>query len=289
MGGVSASERFSLRPSPEEWRHAWVARGELRDQRFELPAGVSSVIFDRARLVNVDFSDMRFADFIVERSEFDGCDFSGAAFDNLTMGAGLRRTWRGDRWPQSVFRDCVFRRTRFAPLTSFGNVRFERCVFDRSRLRQQTFTTEAEFVGCVFSGRLREINFWGRPMKDQAVLGRERNAFTGNDFTAAELDYVAFKHIDLHAQRWPGPPGYALLDRVTARVRAVLPLVETWPDEKHRKEARFSLEFLAGNAVEHNDDHAVVSTLDMGRRLPPALREELFEAFRGTSSSTSPG
>ncbi|MBE3010955.1 pentapeptide repeat-containing protein [Microbispora sp. NEAU-D428] len=287
--GMSTSERFSLRPSAEEWRHAWIARGELRDQRFELPAGVSSVIFDRARLVNVDFSGTRFAEFIVESSEFEGCDFSGTAFDNLTMGAGLRRRWRGDVWPQSVFRECVFRRTRFASLTSFGNVRFERCVFDRARLRQQTFTMEAEFVDCVFSGRLHDINFWGRPTRNQAALGREHNAFTGNDFTAAELDYVAFKHIDLRAQRWPGPPGYALLDRVSARVTAVLPLVDAWPDAKHRKEARFSLEFLAGKAVEHNDDHAVVSPLDMGRRLPPALREELFEAFRGTSSNTSPG
>ncbi|MEV4296605.1 pentapeptide repeat-containing protein [Microbispora rosea] len=286
---MSRSGRFSLRPSREEWRRDWVARGELRDQRFELPPGVSSVYFDRARLVNVDFSGMRFADVIVERSEFAGCDFSGTAFDNLSMGAGLRRTWRGDRWPQSVFRDCVFRRTRFASLTSFGNVRFERCVFDRSRLRRQTFTTEAEFVGCVFSGRLRDVTFWGRPTGDQAALGRERNAFTGNDFTAAELDDVAFRHIDLHAQRWPGPPGYALLDRVSTRVRAVLPLVEAWPDPKHREEARFSLEFLAGNAVEHNDDHAVVSPPDMGRRLPPALRQELFEALTGSSTDTSPG
>ncbi|WP_182900453.1 hypothetical protein [Microbispora sp. H10830] len=109
---MSTSERFGLRPSPEEWRRDRTARGELRDQRFELPPGVPSVCFDRARLVNVDFSGTRFT------------------------------------------------------------------------------------------------------------------------------------------------------DRVTARVRAVLPLVETWPDEKHRKEARFSLEFLAGNAVEHNDDHAVVSPPD---------------------------
>ncbi|KAB8178791.1 pentapeptide repeat-containing protein [Microbispora catharanthi] len=286
---MSASERFSLRPSPEEWRRDWIARGELRDQRFELPPGVPGVCFDRARLVNVDFSGTRFADFSSHSSEFEGCDFTGATFEHLSMGAtAAGGTWDRVSWPQSVFRDCVFRRTRFAPLTSFGNVRFERCVFDRARLRQQTFTMQAEFLDCVFSGRLREINFWGRPMDEQAALGRERNAFTGNDFTAAELDDVAFRHIDLHAQRWP-PPGCALLDRVTARVRAVLPLVETWPVEKHREKARFSLEFLAGNAVERNDDHAVVSPPDMGRRLPPALREELFEAFRGTSSSTSPG
>ncbi|MFI7042381.1 pentapeptide repeat-containing protein [Microbispora rosea] len=287
---MSRSERFSLRPSREEWRRDRVARGELRDQRFELPPEVSSIYFTRARLVNVDFSGMRFADFSSHAAEFEGCDFSGAAFEHLSMGAtAAGGMWNRISWPQSVFRDCVFRRTRFAPLTSFGNVRFERCVFDRSRLRRQTFTTEAEFVGCVFSGRLREINFWGRPTDEQAALGRERNAFSGNDFTAAELEDVAFRHIDLHAQRWPGPPGYALLDRVSARVRAVLPLVEAWPDPKHREKARFTLEFLAGNAVEHNDDHAVVSSLDMGRRLPPALRQELFEALTGSSTDTSPG
>ncbi|WP_432926831.1 pentapeptide repeat-containing protein [Microbispora sp. CA-135349] len=287
---MSASERFSLRPSTEEWRRAWIARGELRDRRFELPAGAQSVIFDRARLVNADFSGTRFADFSSHAGEFEGCDFSGAAFEYLSLGAtAAEGTWDRVSWPQSVFRDCVFRRTRFAPRTFFGNVRFERCVFDRARLRQQTFTTEAEFVDCVFSGRLREINFWGRPPRDETALGRERNAFTGNDFTAAELDHVAFRHIDLHAQRWPGPPGYALLDRVSARVRAVLPLVESWPDERHREEAHFSLKLLAGRAVERNDDHAVVSPPDMGRRLPPALREELFEAFRDTSRDTCPG
>ncbi|WP_084958658.1 pentapeptide repeat-containing protein [Thermoactinospora rubra] len=286
-----AFEPFSLRPSPHEWQEAWIARGELRDRRFELPAGVSSVFFERARLANVGFSGIRFAEFRVYDSVFDRCDFTGTAFDRLAMGDMCGEGPR-DRagWPRSVFRDCVFRRTRFPPFTFFGNVRFDRCVFDRSRLRGQTATLEAEFVDCVFLGRVRDINFWGRPaQRDEAALGRDRNEFTGNDFTGAELQGVAFRHIDLHAQRFPGLPGYALLDRIGERARAVLPVVERWPDPRHREEARFSLEFLAGMALKDNDDHALVSPRDMGRRLPPALREELFEAFRRTSSDTSPG
>ncbi|MDP9864936.1 MULTISPECIES: pentapeptide repeat-containing protein [Streptosporangium] len=287
---MSAFERFSLQASPEEWSPVWIARGELRHQRFDLPAGVSSVTFDRARLVNVDFSGTRFADVNVHGGVFQSCDFSGAVFEQLSMGiTGMRGRWDGADWPQSVFRDCVFRRTRFAPFTFFGNVRFERCVFDRSRLRDQTFTSEAEFVDCVFRGRVRNINFWGRPADHQAALGRDRNDFTGNDFTGAELDYVAFHHIDLQAQRLPGLPGYALLDRISERVEAVLPLVGNWPDARHREQAGFSLEFLADRALEQNDDQALVSPLDMGRKLPPALREELFEAFRRMPSDTSPG
>lgn len=268
----------------------WIARGELRDQRFDLPAGVSSVTFDRARLVNVDFSGTRFADFSAHGSEFESCDFSGAVFERLSTGiTRMGGRWDGAGWPQSVFRDCVFRRTRFAPFVFFGNVRFERCLFDHSRLRDQTSTFEAEFVDCVFRGRVRNINFWGLPTDHQAALGRDRNDFTGNDFTGAELDYVAFHHIDLQAQRLPGLPGYALLDRISERVEAVLPLVERWLDARHREVAGFSLEFLADRALEQNDDQALVSPLDMGRKLPPALREELFEAFRRMSSDTSPG
>jgi uncharacterized protein YjbI with pentapeptide repeats len=287
---MSAFEQPTLQPSPEAWDPSWIARGELRGQRFELPAGVSSVTFDQARLVDVDFSGTRFAEFTVHSSEFEGCDFTGVVFERLSMATTCREgTWNAAGWPQSVFRDCVFRRTRFAPSTFFGNVRFERCTFDRSRLTGQTNTCEAEFVDCVFRGRVRNVNFWGRPTQHQAALGRDRNHFTGNDFTGAELDHVAFHHIDLQAQRWPGLPGYALLDRISARVAAVLPLVQQWPDPRQRRMARFSLEFLADTALTQNDDQALVSPLDMGRKLPPALREELFETFRRTTSDTAAG
>ncbi|MFF0770749.1 pentapeptide repeat-containing protein [Nonomuraea wenchangensis] len=269
---------------------ARIVRGELRDQRFQLPAGVTDASFLRARLVNVDFTGTRFRCFAARGSAFDGCDFSGTAFEQLLMGGpGVLGQGRDlATWPQTVFRDCTFRRTRFPEQTFFGNVRFERCVFDRSRLRQQTATFDAEFVDCVFIGRVRAINFWGRPDDhDRAALGRDRNDFTGNDFTAAELDDVSFRHIDLRAQRFPGLPGYALLDRIAERVSAVLPLVDGWPDDEHRQKARFALEFLADSAYEWNDDQALVSPASMGRKLPPALREELFAAFRHTPSDTS--
>ncbi|NRQ33394.1 pentapeptide repeat-containing protein [Nonomuraea sp. NN258] len=260
-------------------------RGESRDRQAE-------VVFDRARAVNADFTETRFAGFFAHDSEFERCDFSGAAFDQLSLG-GTRadgQEWDGVAWPRTVFRDCVFRRTRFATFTHFGNVRFERCTFDRSRLRGQTATQEAEFVDCVFLGPVRDINFFGRPpARLRTALGRDRNDFSGNDFTAAELDDVSFRDIDLHAQRFPGPPGYALLDRVAERAGAVLALVEGWPDGEHRREARYALEFLAGTAAEWNAGHALVTPAQLGRRLPPALREELFQAFRRTSSDTSRG
>ncbi|WP_281353258.1 pentapeptide repeat-containing protein [Acrocarpospora corrugata] len=244
--------------------------------------------------MNVDFTGTRLPHFIAHGSEFDGCDFSRAAFENLLMGStrtGIGgQEWDGATWPQTVFRDCVFRRTRFPAFTFFGNVRFERCIFDRPGLRRQTATAEAEFVDCVFAGPVRSINFWGRPADgDRVVLGRDHNDFTGNDFTAAELDDFSFRHIDLRAPRLPGLPGYALLDRIADRVNSVLPLVGSWPEDKHRQVARSALEFLGDTAHEWNDDQALVSPAMLGRKLPPALREELFDAFRRTSGDTSRG
>ncbi|MBD3139756.1 hypothetical protein [Microbispora bryophytorum] len=46
---MSRSERFSLRPSPEEWRRDRIARGELRDQRFELPPDLREELFEALR------------------------------------------------------------------------------------------------------------------------------------------------------------------------------------------------------------------------------------------------
>ncbi|GAA3170634.1 hypothetical protein [Nonomuraea salmonea] len=274
---------FTVEPVQEGFLRTQIVRGEMRDQRFPLPAGPDNTVFDRMRLVDVDFSAMRFVCFLSRGSEFDGCDFSGTAFDQLLLGAPGDGAVR----PQSVFRGCVFRRTQFPTLTAFGNVRFEGCTFERSRLRLQTNTHEAEFVDCVFAGPIRGVNFWGRPYDfDQAALGRDHNDFSGNDFTAARLDDVAFHHIDVRAQRFSG---HALLDRFTERAKAVLPLIDRWPDAEHRDMARLTLEFLIADAPERIDDVALVSPADLGRKLPPALREELFAALRRTTSDTSRG
>ncbi|MFI6737058.1 pentapeptide repeat-containing protein [Nonomuraea sp. NPDC050451] len=84
---MNAFERFTFEPSNEAWRSARIARGEPCDQRLQPPPGVTDAIFDRARLVNVDFTETRFPRFLAYGSEFDGCDFSGAAFEELSMGS----------------------------------------------------------------------------------------------------------------------------------------------------------------------------------------------------------
>ncbi|MFD4635915.1 pentapeptide repeat-containing protein [Lentzea sp. NPDC058436] len=259
--------------------------GDLADVRFPQLAGEPGVSLDGAVVQRVDFSAMRFARFTAHDSALSECDFTGTVFDDVSLGAttGLTETpWDRRNWPRTTYRDCVFRRTRFARHTYFGNARFERCLFDGARLRDVVFTQEAEFVDCVFRGPISRVNFWGRPGEHEAALGRDRNEFTGNDFTGATLEWVAFNHVDLRAQRLPGAPSYALLDDVSRRVDAVLTAVATWPDADHREEAAFSLGLLAEQAARYNDDLRLVRRdgPELGRTLPVELRQELFDLLR---------
>ncbi|MGW3892496.1 pentapeptide repeat-containing protein [Micromonospora chokoriensis] len=138
-------------------RRYWLARGELDGGRFGVADGNLDVSFAQARMVGVDFSGLRFSSLLVHGSVFERCDFSRTAFDHVLFGATGYGGERCDElsWPETVFRDCVFARTRIPPEAYFGNVRFERCVFDGALLRGLTSTHNAQFVGCVFRGKIR--------------------------------------------------------------------------------------------------------------------------------------
>ncbi|MBX6355481.1 MAG: pentapeptide repeat-containing protein [Micromonosporaceae bacterium] len=271
------SGTFRIAPAHLGLRRYWLAQGEMDGGRFEVADGNLDVSFVRARMVDVDFSGLRFSHFVAYDSVFERCDFSRTAFDHASMGATGHggRQWDGRTWPVTVYRECRFTRTRLLPDTFWGNARFERCVFDGARLRGFYATHEAQFVDCTFRGKIHDVNFWGTPTGHTSALGRDRNAFTGNDFTGAELIGVSFRHIDLYAQRFPGLPGYAVLDRVDQRVAAALAAMTDWPAEIKTEAAeylRISVEF----AIAYNDGHALVSHDWIGRRLPPDTRDQIF-------------
>lgn len=202
---------------------------------------------------------------------------SRTAFDNVGFGATTAdERWDQLTWPATLYRECVFARSRIPPRALFGNARFERCVFDGARLRDLVHTHEAQFVECTFRGKIQDTNFWGTPTKHTAALGRDRNAFTGNDFTGADLIDVAFKHIDLYAQRFPGLPDYAVLDRVDQRVEVAPAAMADWADSEIKTEAAGSLRFQADWAIGYNNGHALVSRHWVGRRLPADVRDEIF-------------
>jgi uncharacterized protein YjbI with pentapeptide repeats len=267
-----------IEPARMGYRRYWVATGELRDARFELPGEPSQVKFTQATLVNVDFSGQTFESFSVHASTLEGCDFTSTSFEQLSLAATFHGGDQWDRryWPQTVYRGCAFERTRFAEHTFWGNARMERCRFDRSRMRSMIFTQQVEFVECTFLGKIHGVNFWGRPTQHQAALGRTTNEFRGNDFTGARLTGVSFRHIDLRSQLFPGLPDYAVLDRMATRTAAALVTTAAWGDPAVARDAEFSLRFIANSAEEHGDGWALVSPDSFGD-LPPERRQELFD------------
>ncbi|GAB2826438.1 hypothetical protein GCM10027176_33550 [Actinoallomurus bryophytorum] len=271
------SGAFRIEAAQRGLRRYWLARGELNGGRFEVADGNFNVSFAQARIVDVDFSGLRFSSFGAYDSVFERCDFSRTAFDNVGFGATTAdEQWDRLAWPATLYRECVFARTRIPPEAFFGNARFERCLFEGARLRDLIHTHEAQFVECTFRGKIQNTNFWGKPTERALVLGRDRNAFTGNDLTGADLLDVAFIHIDLDAQRLPGLPDYSVLDRVDQRVAVALAAMADWPDNEIQTEAARSLRFQADCAIEYNNGHAVVSRNWVGRRLPPDVRDQIF-------------
>jgi hypothetical protein len=159
------SEPFQIEPAQMGLHRYWRARGELNGARFEVADGNLDVSIAHARMVDVDFSGLRFSSFGAHDSAFERCDFSRTAFDHASFGTTGYGGGRWDEltWPATVYRECVFARTRLLPQTFFGNARFEHCVFDRAHLRGLTFTHKAQFVECTFRGKIQDVNFWGTP------------------------------------------------------------------------------------------------------------------------------
>jgi uncharacterized protein YjbI with pentapeptide repeats len=268
---------FRLDVAQDGPRRYWLAQGELGGERFEVPDGNLDVSFARASLVDVDFSRLRFSRFLAYDSVFERCDFTKTRFDELLLGAAGSDGMPGHDpiWPVTLYRECVFAHTRPRRDTPFGNARFERCVFDDAGLRSLVSPYQAQFVECTFRGRIQNMQFWGKPSYKAAVIGRDRNAFTGNDFTGAELVRVGFKYVDLMAQRFPGLPDYAVLDRVDQRVEAALADMSGWPVEIKRKAAR-SMRTGADYAVRQNNGYALVSRDWIGNWQPADARDQIF-------------
>jgi hypothetical protein len=165
----------------------------------------------------------------VRDSHFTDCDFSGlrtGAVPQLWAGGG------GCRYVRCRFDEADLRRV------IFGLERFEQCSFRRTRMENWNSGT-GEFIDCMFEGKMRQVQFWGRPngpLSAHLDPPRARNEFHGNDFRNAELSDVEFRDgIDLDAQLLPTGPEYIKLDRIVERARRVRPAIEAWPAGEERR------------------------------------------------------
>jgi hypothetical protein len=82
---------------------------------------------------------------------------------------------------------------------------------------------------------------------------RATNAFTGNDFTKADLMGVLFVNgIDVKAQRWPAGDSYVVIDRIHQRATRARALILDWKDHESRNEALAMLQQVAFVFIHQN-------------------------------------
>jgi hypothetical protein len=175
-------------------------------------------------------------------------------FDSVLEARGLR-AWIhdnakidgasfGEGRETSEYVECSFdgARIRFGP---DGYARFVRCSFREVDLRDW-FCFTVELVDCTFSGRLRKAFFNGTvPEDDRATVGRERNEFHGNDFSAMTLIDVDFRSgIDLTQQRLPSGPDYLYVADAAEAVQRARASVIGWDNLDLRQSAMTPVKIL---------------------------------------------
>jgi hypothetical protein len=187
--------------------------------------------FENEHLIGQDFSGETVAAFRVRGSRFESCDFSGIRAKEVSFSLGDSH---------SEYVDCVFDRARIGGAFA-GDALFERCSFRNVSIKGW-IATMTELVDCTFSGEIKEsILFGAGSPHENAAAGRDRNRFTGNDFTETRLSGVAFKGgIDLGLQRLPRGPEYVYVAHGEQAVEAASIEVQSW-DAKIRADAEFFL------------------------------------------------
>jgi hypothetical protein len=186
------------------------------------------LVLERVERRGEDFSRRRLVQLVVSGSTLIGCRFDGLRVDSAAFGAGRE---------QSRYVDCVFdgARLKFA---AGGYARFERCSFRDADLRDW-FALAVELVDCTFTGRLRKCVFNGTvPDDDRPIVRRDRNEFTGNDFSQADLIDVSFRTgIDLMQQRLPTDDRYVFVADASEAVQRVRAAIAGWQDLPRRQAA----------------------------------------------------
>ena len=143
-----------------------------------------------------------------------GCRFEGCIFNDInTLNAGF-----GNGQEQSEYINCSFDNARMDRIGG-GLARFVGCTFRNVDIGDW-ICFAVELVDCTFSGKISNAIFNGTvPARYRKFVGREKNEFKGNDFSAMEFMEVAFRTgIDLTKQRLPSGPEYVYLPDAASTV-----------------------------------------------------------------------
>jgi len=231
------------------------------------------VVLERARLRGENYSGRDLLWFASVGSRLEGCRFDKVSIESASFGSG-RET--------SEYIECTFDGARL-DMAAGGNARFIRCSF-RDVLIRDWFCFAVELVDCIFSGQMHKCVFNGTvPKNRRSFLGRERNEFHGNDFSALDMVDVAFRTgIDLARQRLPSGLSYLYLPDAAEVVEQTRAAVIGWKNPELRRSALVIVNGLLKTVREGQrqlflrmDDYLGFSSL------PREAVEKVFALLRG--------
>jgi hypothetical protein len=192
------------------------------------------VVLDHVHLKGEHYVNRKLVQFCTIGSRLEQCRFDNMRIKDTQFGSGRA---------MSEFIDCSFDGSRMDG--GGGITRFVHCSFRNVDLRHWLCLT-AEFIDCVFTGHLRKCIFNGTVCEqDRQWIGRYRNEFSGNDFSAADLVEVDFRTgIDLTKQRLPSGTEYLYLPDPTPVIERARAEVLGWLDFEHRRSALIMLKTM---------------------------------------------
>jgi hypothetical protein len=195
--------------------------------RADLPDD-ARVVLDHLQVRGQDYSARRIIQFTTIGSRLVKCRFDNVTIDAAQFGCG-RQT--------SEFVDCTFNGARIV-MGPGGLSRFIGCTFQNVELRQW-ICFAVEVIDCTFGGELRMAIFNGTISSElRDLAGRDRNEFSGNDFSAMDLINVTFRTgIDLTRQRLPRGRSYLYLPDAAGALGHARSAVMMWQDLGLRRPA----------------------------------------------------
>ncbi|TMR22397.1 hypothetical protein ETD86_11945 [Nonomuraea turkmeniaca] len=227
-----------------------------------------------------DYSGRRWREIAVTESNVLNCNFSGIIMSrSATLGNGRK---------PSTYLDCVFDESRWDRVLP-GRATFIGCSFHNVHISNVTFI-DAEFVNCVFSGTLEHVTFSARPRELDADLGRQVNAYRGNDFSGAQMIDFAFRGgIDLDQQILPGPPNYVTIRNARAALARTRSEIQHLPSIANNRQWQTMLMTL-NDEMQTGQKDLFIPRSFLEENLPPHLVNQLIAILtRSGTGSASDG
>ncbi|GAA1767553.1 hypothetical protein GCM10009681_43280 [Luedemannella helvata] len=239
-----------------------------------------------------ELTDQTFSRLSFDQLNLAALSFVRCRFERIIVGSLVTGYLDGITY----LRDCVFDNFKVKSLST-GYSRFENCVFKNASIGEW-HAEYTELVDCEFSGKLKRAIFYGRPhnprgrveadAKHRSLHGlppqsdayrdavlRERNEFSGNDFSRAVFSDVEFvKGVDLSKQRLPEEGRLVLYDAEPI-LRAAADDVSHWNDGNEKSKAEFILERLLGRVNDGQSQLYVVPSKWSG-----SGADKLFDTIR---------